>query len=137
MQVKLLLMHFTPYIVSCSATSCHVFLHRSRVNGAHLAKVASTLPTLSMARLAVIGYSQINGVPQCCLIVPCFACRVQQLMLSNTAVKITSLLFVALPAVLVGGEAYSYITGQPASNGFIKIYSVLLMIPGMHPHHVV
>lgn len=53
-------------------------------------------------------------------------------MLSNTAVKITSLLFVALPAVLVGGEAYSYITGQPASNGFIKIYSVLLMIPGMH-----
>lgn len=51
-------------------------------------------------------------------------------MLSNTAVKIFSLIIVALPAVLVGGEIYSGITGQPATNGFIKIYSVLLMIPG-------
>ena len=52
-------------------------------------------------------------------------------MLSNTAVKIFSLMAIALPAVLVGGELYSQITGQPATNGFIKIYSVLLMIPGM------
>ncbi|KAL3158654.1 hypothetical protein ABBQ32_011397 [Trebouxia sp. C0010 RCD-2024] len=58
--------------------------------------------------------------------------RVQQLMLSNTAVKISSLIIVALPAVLVGGEIYSGITGQPATNGFIKIYSVLLMIPGVN-----
>lgn len=57
-------------------------------------------------------------------------CRVQQLMLSNTAVKIGALLLFALPAVLVFGEIYSGITGQPATNGFIKIYSVLLMIPG-------
>ena len=60
----------------------------------------------------------------------CRAYRVQQLMLSNTAVKIGALLLFALPAVLVGGEVYSSITGQPATNGFIKIYSVLLMIPG-------
>lgn len=58
-------------------------------------------------------------------------CRVQQLMLSNTVVKISSLVIVALPAVLIGGEIYSAITGQPATNGFIKIYSVLLMIPGV------
>lgn len=51
-------------------------------------------------------------------------------MLSNTAVKISSLMAIALPAVLIGGEVYSQITGQPATNGFIKIYSVLLMIPG-------
>ena len=51
-------------------------------------------------------------------------------MLSNTAVKIGALLLFALPAVLVFGEIYSGITGQPATNGFIKIYSVLLMIPG-------
>ena len=51
-------------------------------------------------------------------------------MLSNTAVKIGALLLFALPAVLVFGEVYSSITGQPATNGFIKIYSVLLMIPG-------
>ncbi len=57
-------------------------------------------------------------------------CRVQQLMLSNTAVKIGALLLFALPAVLVFGEIYSGITGQPATNGFVKIYSVLLMIPG-------
>ena len=53
-------------------------------------------------------------------------------MLSNTAVKVGSLLLFALPAVLVFGEVYSNITGQPATNGFIKIYSVLLMIPGIH-----
>ena len=58
--------------------------------------------------------------------------RVQQLMLSNTAVKISALTAITLPAVLIGGEIYSAITGQPASLGFIKIYSVLLMIPGMH-----
>ena len=51
-------------------------------------------------------------------------------MLSNTAVKIGALLLFALPAVLVFGEIYSGITGQPATNGFVKIYSVLLMIPG-------
>lgn len=51
-------------------------------------------------------------------------------MLSNTAVKISALTAVTLPAVLIGGEIYSAITGQPASLGFIKIYSVLLMIPG-------
>lgn len=54
-------------------------------------------------------------------------------MLSNTAVKISALTAITLPAVLIGGEIYSAITGQPASLGFIKIYSVLLMIPGMHP----
>ncbi|DBB14997.1 hypothetical protein WJX82_007629 [Trebouxia sp. C0006] len=58
--------------------------------------------------------------------------RVQQLMLSNTAVKIGALLLFALPAVLVFGEIYSSITGQPATNGFVKIYSVLLMIPGVN-----
>lgn len=58
--------------------------------------------------------------------------RVQQLMLSNTAIKIGALLLFALPAVLVFGEIYSSITGQPATNGFIKIYSVLLMIPGVN-----
>lgn len=52
-------------------------------------------------------------------------------MLSNTVVKISSLVIVALPAVLIGGEIYSSITGQPATNGFVKIYSVLLMIPGI------
>lgn len=58
-------------------------------------------------------------------------------MLSNTAVKITALTAVTLPAVLVGGEIYSIITGQPASLGFIKIYSVLLMIPGMYAFQAV
>ena len=56
-------------------------------------------------------------------------------MLSNTVVKISSLVIVALPAVLIGGEIYSAITGQPATNGFIKIYSVLLMIPGIPLSH--
>lgn len=51
-------------------------------------------------------------------------------MLSSTVVKVSSLVILALPAVLIGGEIYSAITGQPATNGFIKIYSVLLMIPG-------
>ena len=53
-------------------------------------------------------------------------------MLSNTAVKVGSLFLFALPAVIVFGELYSRITGQPATSGFIKIYSVLLMIPGQH-----
>ncbi|KAK9814063.1 hypothetical protein WJX72_000188 [[Myrmecia] bisecta] len=58
--------------------------------------------------------------------------RVQQLMLSNTAVKLVSVFAFAAPLVLVGGELYSWATGKPLSEGFLKIYSVLYIVPGVN-----
>lgn len=58
-------------------------------------------------------------------------CRIQQLMLSNTLVKLMAVFLFATPAVLIGGELYSIL--QPDTSlwqGFLKIYSVLYIIPG-------
>ena len=52
-------------------------------------------------------------------------------MLSNTLVKLLAVFGFATPAVLVGGELYSIL--QPDTSlwdGFLKIYSVLYIIPG-------
>ena len=51
-------------------------------------------------------------------------------MLSNTLVKLTAVFLLATPAVLVGGQLYSILTGTPPLEGFLKIYSVLYLIPG-------
>lgn len=58
--------------------------------------------------------------------------RVQQLMLSNTIVKIFMVFLFAMPAVIVGGELYSVITGEPQWEGLLKVYSVLYIIPGIN-----
>lgn len=60
-------------------------------------------------------------------------CRVQQLMLSNTIVKLLAVFLFATPAVVIGGEIYSLLTGSTALEGFLKIYSVLYIIPGEPP----
>ena len=57
-------------------------------------------------------------------------CRVQQLMLGNTVVKLAAVFASALPIVLIGGEVYAWITGDPLFEGFLKIFSVLYIIPG-------
>lgn len=57
-------------------------------------------------------------------------CRIQQLMLSNTIVKLSAVFLFATPAVLIGGEVYSILTGSSPLEGFLKIYSVLYIIPG-------
>ena len=58
-------------------------------------------------------------------------CRVQQLMLSNTIVKLLAVFGFATPAVLVGGELYSLLQPNTTlTEGFLKIYSVLYIIPG-------
>ena len=57
-------------------------------------------------------------------------CRLQQLMLSNTLVKLTAVFLFATPAVLIGGQLYSILTGTSPLEGFLKIYSVLYLIPG-------
>ena len=52
-------------------------------------------------------------------------------MLGNTLVKLLAVFMFATPAVLVGGELYSVL--QPDTSlwdGFLKIYSVLYIIPG-------
>lgn len=51
-------------------------------------------------------------------------------MLSNTVVKLCAVFLFATPAVLVGGEVYSILTGSTPLEGFLKIYSVLYIIPG-------
>ena len=51
-------------------------------------------------------------------------------MLSNIAVKLAAVFIFALPAVIVGGEIYSLLTGSSVWEGFIKIYSTLYLIPG-------
>ena len=58
------------------------------------------------------------------------SCRIQQLMLSNTIVKLSAVFLFATPAVLIGGEVYSILTGSTPLEGFLKIYSVLYIIPG-------
>ena len=60
-----------------------------------------------------------------------FLCRVQQLMLSNTIVKLGAVFVFATPAVVIGGELYSMLTGTSPAEGFLKIYSVLYIIPGL------
>lgn len=53
-------------------------------------------------------------------------------MLSNTIVKLLAVFVFATPAVLIGGQVYSLL--QPNTSlwqGFLKIYSVLYIIPGM------
>ena len=66
---------------------------------------------------------------------PCLfhGCRIQQLMLSNTIVKLSAVFLFATPAVLIGGEVYSILTGSSPLEGFLKIYSVLYIIPGTQP----
>jgi len=59
-----------------------------------------------------------------------FSCRIQQLMLSNTIVKLSAVFLFATPAVLIGGELYALLTGGTPAEGFLKIYSVLYIIPG-------
>lgn len=51
-------------------------------------------------------------------------------MLSNTIVKLSAVFLFATPAVLIGGEVYSILTGSTPLEGFLKIYSVLYIIPG-------
>ena len=54
-------------------------------------------------------------------------------MLSNTIVKLSAVFLFATPAVLIGGEVYSVLTGSTPLEGFLKIYSVLYIIPGDSP----
>lgn len=71
------------------------------------------------------------GAVQLRLVLLYWVARIQQLMLSNTLVKLLSVFLFATPAVLVGGELYSLL--QPDTSlwdGFLKIYSVLYIIPG-------
>ena len=42
-------------------------------------------------------------------------------MLSNTIVKIFMVFLFAMPAVIVGGELYSVITGEPQWEGLLKV----------------
>ena len=51
-------------------------------------------------------------------------------MLSNTVTKLFGVFLFALPAVVIGGEVYSIVTGDPLAEGFLKIYSTLYIIPG-------
>ena len=51
-------------------------------------------------------------------------------MLSNTFVKLGGVFAVAMPAVFVGGAIYSKLTGGELTDGFLKIYEVLYIIPG-------
>ena len=51
-------------------------------------------------------------------------------MLSNTIVKLSAVFLFATPAVIIGGELYSILTGSSPAEGFLKIYSVLYIIPG-------
>lgn len=53
-------------------------------------------------------------------------------MLSNTIVKLSAVFLFATPAVLIGGEVYALLTGSTPLEGFLKIYSVLYIIPGKH-----
>ncbi|KAK9797001.1 hypothetical protein WJX73_002827 [Symbiochloris irregularis] len=81
---------------------------------------------------------RIKGVKDKLCTVPEFvksqtAYRVQQLMLSNTIVKLLAVFLFATPAVLIGGQLYSLL--QPNTSlyeGFLKIYSVLYIIPGVN-----
>ena len=54
-------------------------------------------------------------------------------MLSNTIVKLLAVFLFATPAVLIGGELYSILQpGVTLWDGFLKIYSVLYIIPGAY-----
>ena len=57
-------------------------------------------------------------------------------MLSNTIVKLSAVFLFATPAVLIGGEIYSVLTGSTPLEGFLKIYSVLYIIPGIQPPEI-
>lgn len=51
-------------------------------------------------------------------------------MLSNTVTKLGGVFLFALPAVIVGGQLYSLVSGGTLAEGFLKIYETLYIIPG-------
>ena len=93
--------------------------------------VASGLFELSAAAAGIADCDMVTcAVQDLCQALAC-GHRIQQLMLSNTLVKLLAVFLFATPAVLVGGELYSLL--QPDTSlwdGFLKIYSVLYIIPG-------
>ncbi|GAB4822281.1 hypothetical protein N2152v2_009327 [Parachlorella kessleri] len=55
---------------------------------------------------------------------------VQRLMASHIALKILAVFVVAAPIVYLGGVLYSLITGAPIQLGLLKVYSVIIRVPG-------